>query len=129
MTNIEIKDQDGRCELKVEGHSGYSSAGTDIVCSAISILCFTLLNMTVLPVHVRIDLYCEGKNPIRNAANLEIGGSSLQICRLTSGENGALSSNRCLPEGVPFAVRFLCDTPIVVSNQKHAAVYHSSLCL
>lgn len=44
MTNIEIKDQDGRCELKVEGHSGYSSAGTDIVCSAISILCFTLLN-------------------------------------------------------------------------------------
>lgn len=44
MTNIEIREKDGRFELKVEGHSGYASRGSDIVCSAISILCFTLLN-------------------------------------------------------------------------------------
>lgn len=44
MTNIEISEKDGRFELKVEGHSGYASSGSDIVCSAISILCFTLLN-------------------------------------------------------------------------------------
>ena len=44
MTNIEAKDGNRKMELKVEGHSGYSSSGTDIVCSAISILCFTLLN-------------------------------------------------------------------------------------
>ena len=44
MTNIEIREQDGKYELEVKGHSGYGSAGTDIVCAAISILCFTLLN-------------------------------------------------------------------------------------
>jgi hypothetical protein len=92
-------------------------------------LCFTLLNMTVLPVQVRVDLYFEGKNPIRNAARFELGGSSLQICRLTGGENGVLAPNKRLPEGVPFAARFLCDTPIVVTNKKHAAAYHSTLCL
>lgn len=43
MTNIEINEKDHRLELKVEGHSGYASSGNDIVCSAISILCFTLL--------------------------------------------------------------------------------------
>lgn len=44
MTNIYIRDDDGCAELKVEGHSGYAASGSDIVCSAISILCFTLLS-------------------------------------------------------------------------------------
>lgn len=44
MTNIEVKSGNRKMELTVEGHSGYSSSGTDIVCAAISILCFTLLN-------------------------------------------------------------------------------------
>lgn len=44
MTKIEAKAGNRKMELRVEGHSGYSSSGTDIVCSAISILCFTLLN-------------------------------------------------------------------------------------
>ncbi len=92
-------------------------------------LCFTLLNMTVLPVQVRVELYFEGKHPVRNAARFELGGSTLQICRLTGGENGVWAPDKCLPENAPFAVRFLCDTPIVVSHQTHAAAYHSSLCI
>jgi hypothetical protein len=92
-------------------------------------LAFTLLNMTVLPVQVRVDIYLEGKRPMRNAAKLELGGSTLQICRLTGGENGILTPDKLLPENTPFAVRFLCDTPIVVSNQAHSAAYHSMLCI
>lgn len=30
--------------FKVKGHSGYSKSGTDIVCSAVSILAYTLIN-------------------------------------------------------------------------------------
>ena len=90
-------------------------------------LCFTLLNMTVLPVQVRVELYFDGVRAMRNAAQVEIKGSSLKICRLTGGENGVLAQDKSLPENANFAVRFLCDTPIVVSHQTRTAAYHSSL--
>lgn len=44
MTKIDIREEKGRFILEADGHSGYSSRGSDIVCSAVSILCFTLLN-------------------------------------------------------------------------------------
>ncbi len=37
MTTVEFFDQDGRISgFSVSGHSGYSEAGTDIVCAAVS---------------------------------------------------------------------------------------------
>ena len=35
-------EKDGRIGLRVEGHAGHSSKGTDIVCSACSILVYTV---------------------------------------------------------------------------------------
>lgn len=89
-------------------------------------LCFTLLNMTVLPVSVRVELYFEDKRLAIRAGRAEVGGSSLKICHLTGGENGVLPEGKSLPENAPFAVRFLCDTPIVVAHQTHKAAYHSA---
>ncbi len=43
MTTIEVNDSEGRFSIKISGHSGYSKAGCDIVCSAVSVLAFTLL--------------------------------------------------------------------------------------
>lgn len=92
-------------------------------------LSFTLLNTTVLPVTVRVDLYFEDKRNALRGLRTEVLGSSLVTCRLTGEEGGILPPEKQLPEGVPFAVRFLCDTPIVVSHPTHKAAYISSLCI
>lgn len=90
-------------------------------------LTFTLLNMTVLPVKVRVELFFEDKRNTLRGLYSEVPGSSLATCCLTGGENGILPPEKHLPEGVPFAVRFLCDTPIVASHPAHVAAYTSSL--
>lgn len=89
-------------------------------------LCFTLLNMTVLPVSVRVELYFEDKKLAMRSLWAEVLGSSLKICRLTDAENGILPADKRLPENAPFAVRFLCDVPIVVTNEAHAAAYYTA---
>ncbi|MBE6630459.1 MAG: MBL fold metallo-hydrolase [Ruminococcaceae bacterium] len=89
-------------------------------------LCFTLLNMTVLPVRVRVELYFEDKKQAVRSLETEILGSSLKICPLTGGENAVLPPERHLHGNAPLAVRFLCDTPIVVSHPTHNAAYHST---
>ena len=38
MTKITLSNAHGNVILSIDGHSGYSTSGTDIVCSAISIL-------------------------------------------------------------------------------------------
>lgn len=44
MTNIIATNSKGKFSIKIEGHSGYADSGKDIVCSAVSVLAFTLLN-------------------------------------------------------------------------------------
>lgn len=101
--------------------SGLNTANTED-------LCFTLLNMTVLPVKVRVELYFEDKKYVQRSLWTEIPGSSLRVCRLAGGEGSVLPPERSLPENALFAVRFLCDTPIVVSHQTHQAAYRSAHC-
>lgn len=44
MTRIKVSlEKDGSFELHAKGHAGYARAGEDIVCSAVSILIFTML--------------------------------------------------------------------------------------
>ena len=45
MTKIFYREYYDRYLLIVEGHSGFGEKGKDIVCSAVSILVYTLLNM------------------------------------------------------------------------------------
>ena len=112
--------------LENNGARAFVFSGLNTGCEAD--LCFTLLNMTVLPVKVRVQLYFEDKKQAFSTPEIEILGRSLKICRLTGGENGILPPEKVLPENAPFAVRFLCDTPIVVSHATRAAAYFSAHC-
>ena len=42
MTQVSFNITENKCVLQVEGHADYSSRGTDIVCSAVSILSYTI---------------------------------------------------------------------------------------
>ena len=44
MTNITVEKNGDRHILHIEGHAGYGTHGNDIVCAAVSILGYTLLN-------------------------------------------------------------------------------------
>lgn len=43
MTEITLNEYYDRVIFTAEGHSGYKKSGEDIVCAAVSALCFTLL--------------------------------------------------------------------------------------
>lgn len=45
MTKVYFREYYDRYLIIVEGHSGFNEKGKDIVCSAVSILVYTLLNM------------------------------------------------------------------------------------
>lgn len=44
MTTVYHREYYDKQLLTVEGHSGYSDCGTDIVCAGVSVLTYTLLN-------------------------------------------------------------------------------------
>jgi uncharacterized protein YsxB (DUF464 family) len=45
MINVALHKTGGKFSgFKIEGHSGYGEAGTDIVCASVSILSYTALN-------------------------------------------------------------------------------------
>lgn len=63
MTQIKVlKDINTVVEVNVEGHAFYADSGNDIVCSAISILCYAIGNQMLLidenNINIEID---EGK--------------------------------------------------------------------
>lgn len=43
MTQYRFMQKNGKYVIDIDGHAGYANHGKDIVCSAISILCYTLL--------------------------------------------------------------------------------------
>ena len=58
MTRCEFRRENGRiCGFSVSGHSGYSEAGTDIVCAAIS----AVVGMT----EATVNDVCGGKAKVR----------------------------------------------------------------
>ncbi|MBE6714676.1 MAG: ribosomal-processing cysteine protease Prp [Ruminococcaceae bacterium] len=42
MTNITFEDRGGTSFFECAGHTGYAPLGKDILCSAVSVLCYTL---------------------------------------------------------------------------------------
>lgn len=44
MTRVCFREYYDNLLIMIEGHSGFSVAGTDVVCAGISTLCYTLLN-------------------------------------------------------------------------------------
>ena len=97
-------------------------------------LVFSVLNTTVLPVEVSIELFFENKAQVVKFIKAKVGGSSFKTFNIIGDEvdgnalyfSRALLSKRGVPENAPFAARFLCDTPIVVSHKDHQPTYHST---
>lgn len=44
MIKVVIKETDKINSVEISGHSGYSSAGSDIVCASVSSICITTVN-------------------------------------------------------------------------------------
>ena len=79
---------------------------------------FTLINMTNFDTTVFIDLYFEGQNKIIRGVTEVVKAQSLRIANILENDD------RKVPENTPFAVRFVSQTPIVVSHKTHSAVHH-----
>lgn len=94
---------------------------------------FTFLNTTVNNVTVDIDIYFE--NPALNVSRIKvtIGRKCIKTLSIVGEEvdsewrfyNPSSLKKMGIPENVPFAVRFMSDTPIVISNMNHRASYFS----
>ena len=98
-------------------------------------LVFSVLNTTVLPIEVSIELYFDDKAKVVKFIKAQIGGSSFKTFNIVGDEvdgnaryfSRSLLSQKGIPENVPFAVRFMCDTPMVVSHKDHQPTYRSSV--
>ena len=96
---------------------------------------FTVLNTTLLPVEVNIELFFEDKKQVVKFIKAQVGGSSIKTFNIVGDEvdgnalyfSRSLLSQKGVPENAPFAVRFMCDTPIVVSHKDHQPTYRSTL--
>ena len=96
---------------------------------------FTILNTTVRPAEVFIDLFFEERpQKIRNIRT-EVTGWTLKELSIVGDEVdpgwGWLKGDSLMTKGIPenslFAVRFTSVKPIVVTHKTHAASYHSAL--
>jgi len=94
---------------------------------------FTLLNSTHVPTTVWIELFFEDRS--RWVRHIKVDLSPLKMRRISivgdEVNSDALPFNwlslaeQGIPENAAFSVRFLSDLPILVSHDRHAAVYHS----
>ena len=96
---------------------------------------FTILNTTVRPAEVFIDIFFEERpQKIRNI-RAEVTGWTLKKLSIIGDEidsqwgwlKGDSLATKGIPENSLFAVRFTCVKPIVVTHKTHTASYHSVL--
>lgn len=95
--------------------------------------CFDLLNMTIFPTSVDIELFFENSEKNVRFIKAEIPANTLKSISIKGSDvdGDALYFNRHslkikgIPENEPFAVRFISEIPIVVSNKNHKAAYIS----
>lgn len=117
-------------------NAGVPRAGaTTWIFSELSTACpddfvFTILNTTVVETRVRIELYFEdGKKRISFIETSAPKYSLKKLCII--GDEGnpdydpSYLTKRGISENVLFAVRFLSEVPVVISNSKHKATYFS----
>ena len=97
-------------------------------------LVFTILNATIIKAEVWIELLFENNKDTVRFIKAEVDGGSIRRLCIVGDEvdgdaryyNWESLKLKGIPEGVPFAARFMCNSPIVVSNKKHSATYHTN---
>ena len=95
---------------------------------------FTVLNTTINPATIFIDIYFE--DPTKNIEHIKatVPRKSVKAFSIIGDEidsewkyfNPASLKKRGIPENEPFAVRFMSDVPIVISSKDHKADYFSN---
>lgn len=131
---------DAKAALERAYRRGRDSSGactwifSDLNTASMEDMTFTILNTTYVPASIRIDLYFEDRTenveciiatvPGRTFKNLSLIGASVES--ETRFYNPASRDKKGIPKNRPFAVRFLSDLPVVVTNKYHQAAYTSS---
>jgi hypothetical protein len=96
---------------------------------------FTILNTTIIKADVWVELFFEDNTSIVRFIKAEIPNARIRRICIIGDEmdkdarfyNPDSLKIKGIPEGVPFMARFMSHTPIVVSNKKHAPIYHSNV--
>jgi hypothetical protein len=95
---------------------------------------FTILNTSQPTVTVWIELFFENRDSNIRYIKVDIEAKTMKRISIIGDEvdpdavyyNWMSLKEHGVPENAIFAVRFLCDTPIVVSHPAHAPAYHST---
>lgn len=95
---------------------------------------FTLLNTTHSPITVWVELFFENRESNLRYIKVEFDPRTMKKICIIGDEvdadavyyNWMSLKEHGVPEDATFAVRFLCDTPIVVSHKNHAPTYYST---
>lgn len=95
---------------------------------------FDILNMTIFPSSINIELFFENSERTVRFIKAEIPANTLKEISIKSSDvdGDALYFNRNslkikgIPENGKFAIRFIAEIPVVVSNKNHEPAYISS---
>jgi len=131
---------EGKAELERKFLTGINSSGsrawifTDLDTSKKEDFEFSILNTTNFPATVWIELFFENReNNVRSIKAAVPQGTFKKISIIGDEIDGdALYFNWMslkalgVPENSTFAVRFICENPIVVSHKNHSPAYQSS---
>ena len=132
-------DSDAKRRLEEKFRLGLDSDGarawvfTNLNTAAEDDLSFSVLNTTALPVTVNIELFFEDKSGLIKSLRVEVKGSTLKYFNILDDDVEDLSKwfssaslrKKGISENANFAIRFICDTPIVVSHKDHQPTYRS----
>ncbi len=96
---------------------------------------FTLLNTSNFAAEVQIELFFETKKQQIRYIKTKVDAGALRRVNIIGEDvdseslyfNWLSLKTQGIPENVPFAARFMCDVPIVVSHPDHTAAYRSSV--
>lgn len=94
-------------------------------------LCYTILNMTRMPVTVQAELYFEDPEQVVRHMTIKVPAHVLRQVTVTDAQPDELSEETCfrakkgLPENAAFAIRFLSSDPVVITNKSHRESYRA----
>jgi len=96
---------------------------------------FTVLNMSVLPANLEMEMYFEQKWPVVRKIRVTIPGCAYRKLSVinendvdTDAEyfNWETLKTNGVPENSGFAIRFISDIPVVISHKNHREAYRTS---
>lgn len=97
----------------IEGHSGYAEAGSDIVCSAVSVLAITCVNSLEALCGIRCDAKDNGNGYLRVILPTGLDEKQQHDARLLTGylEQGLRDVSNQYPKYVRVSVKHWRETP------------------